>query len=468
MDVFVVPVDGRYVVYRPLLPLAFVGNRAMADLALRLAADPAAPAPDDARRFLADIGFLRPDPPEPPPPRREWQPTTAVVLLTNRCNLRCTYCYANAGVAAPHDTSASLATAAIDVVHGNARATGAPRFTVCFHGGGEPMRAWGVMRAAAEHARAKDLPCELTMVSNGVWSHAQRAWALATLDGVTISIDGGPTTQDSQRPLASGRASSRFVLDTIRALDDSGHPYGIRMTATAPFSRFADDVRYLCEHTGCREFQVEPAFNTVRGSHRQSTPAEGAAFAAAFVEAYDVAARAGRRLTYSGARPWLRTRQFCTAPWDALIVNADGHLVTCYEIADESHWLAELSTVGRLGEDATTTLDATARCRLLDHLESRHAAQCRDCFCRWHCAGDCYTRSSTLGEDGITATAERCEVNRTITAQLLLRGILASGGVAWRGEPVPAWCGEPVLAGGREPVLAGGREPVLAGGGGVA
>jgi uncharacterized protein len=83
-------------------------------------------------------------------------------------------------------------------------------------------------------------------------------------------------------------------------------------------------------------------------------------------------------------------------------------------------------------------LEADARDRLLDHLESKQAGQCRTCFCRWHCAGDCYTRSSELGEDGIAATPERCDVNRAITAQLLLRNILASGGVAWRGEPVIA------------------------------
>ena len=439
MDVFVVPVDGHSLVYRPLLPLAFVANDAMVDVALRLADDTGADASTEARAFLADIGFLNPDPPEPPLPIREWRPTTAVVLLTNRCNLRCTYCYADAGVAAPHDTSADLATAAIDVVHDNASALGAPSFEVCFHGGGEPMRAWRVMRAAADHARAKDLPAQLTMVSNGVWSRSQRDWVLATLDGVTISVDGGPATQDAQRPLASGRGSFSHVMTTLRALDDAAHPYGIRMTATAPFDGFPEDVRYLCEHTGCREFQVEPAFNTERGSHRQASVAEGDAFVAAFTEAYDIAAAAGRRLTYSGARPWLRTRQFCTAPWDALVVNADGTLVTCYEIADDNHWLADLSTIGRLeprGPHAVAQLEAGNRDRLLDHLEWKQADQCRSCFCRWHCAGDCYTRSSARGEDGIEATTERCDVNRAITAQLLLRNILASGGVAWRGEPV--------------------------------
>lgn len=464
MEVFVIPAEGRFIVYRPLLPLAFVGNRAMADLALTLAQDATGPAPAAALpatlpaevgSYLQRIGFLRPDPPPPPRPGHGWQPTTAVVLLTNRCNLRCTYCYANAGVAAARDTSAELATAAIDVVHANALAAGAPRFSVSFHGGGEPMRAWQVMRRAAEHARAQQLPCELTMVSNGVWSRAQREWVLASLDGVTISLDGAPATQDRQRPLTSGARSFPHVMATVRALDAASHPYGIRMTATAPFRNLPDDVAHLCEHTNCREFQVEPAFNTARGTHRQGSAEEAADFVEGFLAAYDVAAAAGRRLTYSGARPWLRGRQFCTAPWDALIVNADGNLVTCYEIADENHWLAELSTIGRLrpggnpeaSSASAAELDAAARDRLLDYLEQKQDSQCRTCFARWHCAGDCYTRSSTLGEGGITATTERCEVNRAITAGLLLRNILASGGEVWRGRSAGAPAGARAGAG---------------------
>ena len=46
MEVFLIPVDGRYLVYRPLLPLAFVVNAAMAGVAVQLAADPEADAPD--------------------------------------------------------------------------------------------------------------------------------------------------------------------------------------------------------------------------------------------------------------------------------------------------------------------------------------------------------------------------------------------------------------------------------------
>ena len=435
MQVFAVPVDGLFIVYRPLVPLAFVGNRAVAEVALRVGeGDSSVAISAEVRGFLEGIGFFRPDPPHPPSPSRDWHPTTAVMLLTNRCNLRCAYCYADAGEAVPRDTGFDFGRAAVDVVCRNAIETGAPRFEVCFHGGGEPMQAWGVMRQVAGYARSKGHPCDLTMVSNGVWSRAQREWVLATLTSVTISLDGGRETQDRQRPLRSGKGSFEHVMATTRALDSAGFRYGIRLTATAPWRvQLPADVRFLCENTGCQEFQVEPAFNTQRGTHRQASLEEGDAFVEGFTDAHEVATAMGRRLTYSGARPWLRGRAFCTAPYDALIVNADGNLVSCYEIASDSHWLAALSTIGHV-QGADVVVDHSARCRLLDYLETKQERQCRDCFCRWHCAGDCYTRSSVLGEGGLEATRERCRVNQGITKQLILRNILASGGTVWAGD----------------------------------
>jgi hypothetical protein len=68
MQVYTIAVDDKYIIYRPLKRLAFVGNRAMARLAERLAAgehlgpsgEIAYPAdmPAPALTYLHSIGFL--------------------------------------------------------------------------------------------------------------------------------------------------------------------------------------------------------------------------------------------------------------------------------------------------------------------------------------------------------------------------------------------------------------------------
>ena len=437
MEVFAVPVEDKFILYRPLLQLAFVGNQPMANLVLDLAGDEVfsnRDAPGEVMTFLERIGFLEPDPEPPPPPDKAFHPTVAVLLLTSRCNLRCTYCYASGGEGPVRDLSLDSARVVIDHVCRSALELGRPYFELSFHGGGEPVQAWETLQEATAYARNTDLPCRISMVTNGVWTARQREWILHNLDGVSISFDGRQETQDRQRPFASGRGSFGVVMRTIEALDKARFSYGIRMTATAPWrGHLPEDVRFICEETGCPVMQVEPAFNTQRGGHRGPTREESEAFVDAFMEAFEIAQRAGRQLTYSGARPWLLTQTFCSAPYGALIVNADGNLVSCYEIASENHALAEMSIVGRI-VDSHVILDHQARRALLTYLDEKRAT-CRDCFCYWHCAGDCYTRSFCAQAGGRRGTNARCIMNREITARILLWYIMAGDGV-WRGQGV--------------------------------
>ncbi|MFN2226519.1 MAG: radical SAM protein [Anaerolineae bacterium] len=401
--------------------MAFVGNEAMARLAGDLAAGQIAPGdlPPAMGEYLQRIGFLEPDPPPPPPREPDYRPTNAVLLLTSRCNLRCVYCYANAGVEQAENVSPELARAAIDHVWRNAVDLGRPRFQLTFHGGGEPTRLWRTLEMAVDYARAKDLPCHVSMVSNGVWTDSQREWIIPNLNDLTVSFDGGRETQDRQRPLASGTGSFEAVMRSLNRLDEVGFRYSIRMTALAPWrGRLARDVEFLCRETGCRRIQVEPAFNTERGEYDSPGPEEVEDFCDGFLEAFEVAARAGRRLTYSGARPWLLTHSFCSAPWGGLVVNPAGGLVTCYEVTGAHHPLAGLCTIGQI-EDGRVHVDASAREAVLDLMAARRSA-CRGCFAYWHCGGDCHVKTLYPGADVEPLVSTRCQMNRRILAQMLL------------------------------------------------
>ena len=440
MILYAIPVsdqagERKYILYRPLSGVAFVGNQALADLAQTWARQG---LPDhlehDLAEFLRLSGFLAPDPPPPPPPPEHYAPTIAVLLLTNRCQLRCTYCYASAGDSPPETLSFDLARAAIDQVCANASAQHLPSFEVAFHGGGEPTLAWKLIQDCVAYARQKALPAVISLTSNGIWSRQQCAWLLDNLDGISLSMDGSPQTQDKHRPYATGKKSSGVVLRVIAEMDRRNISYGIRMTAAAPWQDFPRDVRYLCENTRCRTFQVEPAFNTGRGGHGQASLAEAMAFAQAFLEAYDIAVAAGRVLYYSGARLGLVARTFCTAPYQALIVNPGGTLSACYEITDNAHPLAELSHLGQI-QAGCVQVDLAARAQLHRLIAQRQAA-CQECFCYWSCAGDCYVRAFEPGAEGHLAHGVRCAMNRYLLEQLLLRGIAAGDG-AWRSANQP-------------------------------
>ncbi len=425
--------DDKYIVYQPLAGVAFVANGALARLACNEPSDSGAARSVKAEEFLAAIGFRAGE--------RDWRPArpddvprSAVLLTTNECQLRCTYCYASGGDGPTQELSIDRARTTIDAVVKAAMAAGRRHFDVSFHGGGEPTRAWELIRAATQYAREQPIEATITLTSNGMWSAAQCRWIVGHIDGITISLDGTPTTQDRNRPLRTGHGSSTVVMRNLDALGRASKRYGIRMTATKPWRDLADDVAYLLAHTSCRLLRVEPAFNHDRGEHLEPDTQDAADFADAFLAAWDVAQSVGARLVYTGADVSAARSVFCSAPSNALIVTPTGDLVTCYEVTNGSHPLAEISTIGQV-DPGCVQVSTAGRSELLAMIADRRTA-CRDCFCYWTCAGDCYVRSFRPGPDGHLACGTTCKLNQTLTSAVLLR-LIAEGGGVWKRSTTP-------------------------------
>ena len=386
----------------------------------------------NAYSFLKGIGFLELDPPSPAPPEPHYQPVTAVLLATNRCNLRCTYCYADAGEKKSEDMSVELAERAIDTVAANAEKAGLPFFELVFHGGGEPTQHWRLLTTAIEHARRKKVECRISMSSNGVWSDKQRGYVLDNFNGLSLSFDGTQEVQDAQRPKAGGGSSFAAVMKSIKAMDSKQYPYSIRLTISSPrLEKLPECIRFICEETGSRHIQVEPAFSNNREGWHNPSQEDVDRFITAFIESLDVAAQHKKQLLYAGARPWMTVCSFCSAAETALVVRPDGKLVACYEVTDFRHKLADFFTVGRLASDGPL-VDEGARQRLTDMRQQR-LALCQDCFCLWHCAGDCSSRCFSPDGRAHLRFDQRCRINREISKEILARYIESAGGV-WRAQ----------------------------------
>lgn len=477
MEIRYVPFANATIIYRPLLPLAFLGNVALARYIAGRRAGQLPARGDEVDAFLDQINFWRPDPPEPvaTQPTMDQQPATVVLLMTNQCNLRCTYCYARAGESAPRTMALPLAQRAIDLAHRNAQTRGLERFALTFHGGGEPTANWDVLVGAVKHAESKDLPCEITMSTNGVLSDGQRAFIVEHFSGISLSMDGLPTVQNIQRPTLGGGDSFGSVRRTLMALDSAGLRYGVRLTLTpATFSTLPAAVEWLCHETACQGIHVEPNYTGARGAeHGEPEKKDAELFIAAFREAFALAARYGRALFYSGARLHHRSAMFCRAATDALVVTPEGDLVGCFEVHDRTHPLHGEFHLGTLRDESpfqenesqpnSIHFATAARGKsdpslpilgnprnieihshsevgfdnpiwhqpALDAFTTREEtwrAGCEECFCYWHCAGDCATRRVLLAD----RSGGRCHANREITKEILAWYIAAFGGV-WDG-----------------------------------
>ncbi len=433
MELYSIPIpntdqENTYIIYRPLLGLAFIGNKAMVDLTKSLDKDPAQPMDKEIHSFLDKIGFLNPDPPSPQlPAMGNFNPLGLTLLMTNQCQLRCTYCYAASGDYPPRHLSLEAGYAAIDFTYENLKKINYPKFHISLHGGGEPTFPWNTMKTLVAYAKEKPIPTEITLTSNGVWSRQQTQWIMAYIDFVGISMDGRPLTQDTQRPMASGKPSSHWVMQTLKELEKHHRPYRLRLTATPPFDSLLEDVRFLCENTNCQRMQVEAAYNTERGSEYLYKLEEGLQFLKAFVSAKRLAEQYGRKLRCVGSEVGKITAVPCGSLFNTLIVTPQNNLVACFEVVNDSHPLADLATIGKITSQGVE-IDEEARSRLRETIVERRAT-CRDCFCYWSCAGGCLTRSISSDIDGHLDHGVHCEIMRTLQREMLLKHIAKGNGL---------------------------------------
>ncbi len=439
-EVFAVPVQDGYLVYAPLRRIAFLANSASVNLLYLLRQGKELPAGKESSDFLGfcdRVGLFGGvgDCPVTSLESPRFNPTEVTLFLTTSCNLRCIYCYASAGDR--HMAAMDLETAkrGIDFVCSNAAGSGKPSFTVGYHGGGEPTEHWGVLTGsfayARELAREKGLEVEGSMATNGVLSPEKCQWVMRNFEGVNISVDGLPAIQDIQRPLASGKGSSAAVLQTIREFDNASYRYGLRVTVTgASVDDLPRSIEYLLEQSHPEHIQVESVYLLGRG-RSQSPGVDPAAFVDAFRQARSLADKYGVDLFYSASRVDMLTDRFCLSCGEGFSLTPQGHVSACYEVPDGDFQYAERFIFG--------TYDEKCRCYRFDEEKlgrlRNHTVEsvpwCRDCFCKWHCAGDCAYKAHHAMVDGQFVGDPRCEITRALTVDQILEKIRQQGGLAW-------------------------------------
>lgn len=189
-------------------------------------------------RNLAYLGFLTPQTRFPtdvtPHTLASW------LHLTDRCNLRCDYCYL------PHvreDMSPETGRAAIDATFRSALANGFKQVKLKY-AGGEPLLRFPLIvelhRYAQSLAEKHGLGLEGVVLSNGTLLTAEMVKTLKSLGlRLMISLDGLGQHHDSHRPYAGGRGSFKDVSEAVDLVLANGLVPNISVTVS---SRIADGL----------------------------------------------------------------------------------------------------------------------------------------------------------------------------------------------------------------------------------
>jgi len=424
-EIFAIPrKDGQYYLYAPLRRrLAVVNKTAVEAVARHLETA----EPDSSRTESEVIGELRqqgflgePYPSAPVfPENYTFMPHEVTLFPTSRCNLRCRYCYAESGHKIA-DMPWEVARAAIDLVASNAGLLGSRNFAVGVHGGGEPTVAWETVKRCVDYAEQKaeetGLDVEIYAATNGLLSPKQRETIVKHFTTLTVSLDGPRDIQDYNRPKVSGKGSYDEISETLKYFTEKEFHFGIRTTVTrAMVDRLVELIEHLHQEFNIDYLHLEPVWQCGRCvTSKEETPADEA-----FISNFRKVVHRGRELdvevSYSGARLETLTSKFCGAAGDGFSVLPEGIVTSCYEITEVTDPRAAIFHYGGYDFEKKCFVFDENRISALQKLSVENLAFCRDCFCRWHCAGDCLARVFQNASEATHTGSIRCQINRKLT-----------------------------------------------------
>lgn len=351
-------------------------------------------APDESETMLAQLGLSAPayitDEPLKNAPVRSLS-----LAIAQKCNLGCTYCYAQEGGfgAKEKEMSAEAASEAVNLLFSETAAGETVHLTFL---GGEPLTNRRLLRDCTE--RAAMMAAEKQV--NISFSITTNATLLRPDDGefferhafaVTISLDGVGEAHDRLRPFKSGRGSYEHVIKNVRPLLKMQE----RMQVSARVTATPDNLRL---RETLDEF-LSLGFHSVGFSPMLSSPTGAAEMNAAELERmldemiecgeeFERRMLRGERYAFLNMTNALREihkgthRPYpCGAGAGYLGVSADGGLYACHRFVED--------TSGAMGH-VSSGVNRGAQERWLATRHVHRQEPCRDCWARYMCGGGCH------------------------------------------------------------------------------
>lgn len=309
--------------------------------------------------------------------------------LTNRCNLRCTWCYN--GLRKTREASPD----AVMVALGRSRALLSKSASLIVLGG-EPFVRFDALLDLVD--RAAELFAPPVLVStNGTLVRAEHARALVRRNvEVQVSLD---SSEPDEHDAVRGRGSFEKARVGVQRLVAAGVPTLLSMVYTARSWRRIEPYLEMARRLGVREARFIPLRLVGQGTdHRAQLPDQ----AVVFEHLLDVLHRRPELRSLLG-RDYFSilikqcarstSRASCGVGEQVLFIDADGSLYPC-----PNHVAPALRVGSVLTGDLAGTLESSP---VLQQIRRQYRVeqyrQCSDCpFRRW-CAGDCRGEAMAAG-----------------------------------------------------------------------
>jgi uncharacterized protein len=346
-----------------------------------------------------------------------------VLCPTANCNLRCVYCSGSGGAKGNVLMTWDLAKHAIDFFFNHTISSGP--YLLQFHGAGEPLMNFKVVRKSVEYAReiaqkrGQQLLTRTT--TNGVLTEEITDWVSQNFDHINISLDGPRDIHDLHRPQVGGKGSYDRVVKTIHKLDQTGKLKRINTVITPQsMDRMEEIIRHIRSLCKAKEVRLLPMSYCGRCELSGLQQLDIGEFESRLQKVFPIAASLKIKIVSLLEQLDYFTEYYCGACGFNMCVSPNGVISTCVEVLNERDAGAEELIVGRYDSRRQwiqIDWEKVARLRTRTY---KTVPGCAECVFRTNCSGSCLVRAARKSGTVMSADPGSCKLVKKVLSALLV------------------------------------------------
>ncbi len=350
-------------------------------------------------------------------PCNHGMPTHAVLNLTEACNLKCTYCYVNAGC---NQKDFMKPETAFRIADEYSLMNPERKVNLTMHGG-EPLLNFDLFKKLAAYTKDRRDQIDITMQTNATLLTDEIAQFIKENKiGVGVSIDGPAEFHNKTRPLQNGKGSFEQVMRGIRILQKHGIPFGTISVMNGQNAEHIDEIIDFFLANDIYSYSFIPLQRIGRGENDEQSYIDGETMFAAYkrimkrIVDFNTKNKGEKRIEERFVKNlarnvFLHKKQFmcmrapCGAGRNTMGFGINGDFYACDDFINDPDF-----RIGTL--DGGHFKDQILKSKVVAQTEFRamkHLSRCKDCEWRGVCGGICYSTDYYTGARGVEET-ETC------------------------------------------------------------
>ncbi len=322
------------------------------------------------------------------------------IIITNRCNLKCSYCEIPQIHSKDQEGFIKKETA-FEAIDSFLKTTN--KKVVIHFFGGEPLLNFSLIKEICEYAKnkAKKLSKKLTLsiaINGTLITEEVAEYIIKNNFNILYSIDGNEEIHNLNRPFANGKSSYEIIIDHAKLLlKNIKRKEKIFARATLTSNELdIEKITLSLVEIGFKYIQVEPAFapetslSIIKEEHIQTIKENLINFAKNYPELFKKEPFIFLPMGYfifivmNGSFK----NYMCEYGKTAVVLNTDGKVYPCYRFTHISSFGSEISKM-HSSEKLQPFCDRTSDTIKL----------CSTCWLKYYCGGTCYHHSYIYHND---------------------------------------------------------------------